>query len=122
MPDVCEQTFVEISPELANIFRRHFDRDYMLSWYIGIIRRYLNRDRIKEEIRKRYLRGMEEHEYRYGPTKGAKKFRLGTAEFLNDFDTLSFADIDILTQMNPYETVDKPIKTIDGKPIKLMEE
>ena len=122
MQDICDKDTIEISPKLRNIFRRHFDRDYILAWYIGIINRYVSKEKVKQAIRERYLRGMEHHEYVYGRSKGTIKFRRGTIEFLNDFDGLDFAEIDILRQLKPREALAKPIKTINDMEIVFTEE
>jgi len=122
MSDICDKDTVEITPRLANMFRRHFDRDYMLIWYVGIINRYVSKERVKEAIRRRYLRWAENHVRRYGASKGTAKFKEGTIAFLNDFDGLDFADIDVLRQLNPREALAKPIRTINGNEIKFMED
>lgn len=122
MQDVCDQDTIEISPELRNVFSQHCDRVYMLSWFAGIIRTYVNRDIIKRKIRERYIQGMEQHKADYPfSAKAADKFKKGAIEFLNDFDALSFSDIDILRQLEPKETIRRIITTINGKQIRFME-
>lgn len=122
MQDICDKNTIEISPKLRNIFKRHFDRDYILAWYIGIINRYISKDKIKEAIRERYLGGMKCHERRFGASKGTAKFREGTIAFLSDFDSLDFAEIDVLRQLQPKEALAKPIRTINDMEIVFMEE
>ncbi len=123
MPDVCDQDTIEVSPALRNILQRHQDRDYMLSWFAGMIRTYVNRDLIKQKIRERFLRGMERNIERLGPEYGsgyenaANRYKQGAIEFLNDFDALSFSDIDAIRQILPQETVARIITTINGKQI-----
>lgn len=104
------------------MFRRHFDRDYILAWYIGIINRYVSKEKVMQAIRERYLGGMKRHERRYGASKGTAKFREGTIAFLNDFDSLDFAEIDILRQLKPREALAKPIRTINDMEVVFMEE
>lgn len=132
MPDVCDK--VLISSELERIFQKHYERIYMLTWFIGIIRKYRGKFSITKMIRERYLEpsgpNMQNKAMftRSGNENGLKavgKFTKGTTEFLEDFNNLSHTDIDLIIALNDIEargvgTARKSqIKTIGGKPIKL---
>ena len=131
MPDICDE--VLISPGLELIFQKHYERIYMVNWFLGIIKRCKGKRSAIAMITERYLSesGVNMQNARLfkrtGNTdalKAVKKFRKGTEAFLEDFARLSHGDIDTLMQLDEVEArgigsaIRSKIETIGGKPIK----
>jgi hypothetical protein len=129
MQDVCDQPFIEISPELATIFRKHFNKVYQLSEFRPLIVRYKSKSECIKHISERYETICSKNISRFPNDEkyvaGVKKMLDGAHEFCRDLEKLSHHDIDLIRRMTPYESLgvisdkSRKIETINGKPIKL---
>ena len=116
---------IKLSPALSKIIRRDHDRDYLLRWVDGFFRTYINKEDVLLKIRERFQL-MLNSAYKKFPEKGDReetlKFKNQIKDLLDDLKDLSHSDFDILSQVNFYESLERPMKKINKKKIILTKE
>jgi len=118
MQAVCGK--VKISPELQRIFNTHFERIYILHFFYGHIKTYITKRAIIAAVTYHFDRYIKvQWNLEKVPQEKLLRIHKAAGKFLKDFSALSFADVDLLTQLTYNDIINFPITTINNKPIEL---
>lgn len=135
MQNSCDKIQLEngnvyMSPAFKNIISAHYNKQYLLCWYMGQIRLHKGKESIIKGIKKRFSEANKINRNLFEGTsriKAVEKFEEGTKLFLEHFKQLTHSDINKLIEITPEESrgynVDNKylLKTIGSKTIKIEE-
>jgi hypothetical protein len=122
---MADVEYIELSPALSRLIRRHNIQDYWLVWATPFAHTYVNKEDAIKEFRARWRLVVNSGYMTYtepSDRMGIVKWRDKLVQLAKDLEALSHTDFDLLRRIKPEEAPIRPFTTINGKQIKLWEE